>query len=217
MNHIRSFKNAREAFETLYEYIHTAGVYPDNGTLAIYNAGFLIENPMDNLIDTPFRKWSNKYAEREFKWYLSENRSVEELKKYAPIWDRMHGGDNIVNSNYGWQWNRNGQLDKICKQLIEEKATRQAWVSIYDGKEKDDYLHDTPCTIGIGFRVVNYKVDMTVIMRSNDLWYGFCNDQYCFSHLQEMVCNMTGYGMGTYFHYADDMHLYEDQLNKHIL
>ena len=30
---------------------------------------------------------------------------------------------------------------------------------------------------------------MCVTMRSNDLWYGFCNDQYCFSKLQKMISN----------------------------
>ena len=33
---------------------------------------------------------------------------------------------------------------------------------------------------------------MCVVMRSNDLWFGFCNDQYCFSKLQELVADTTG-------------------------
>jgi thymidylate synthase len=55
---------------------------------------------------------------------------------------------------------------------------------------------------------------MTVLMRSNDLWYGFCNDQYCFSRLQQMVSNELNIEIGTYYHFAQNLHLYNDFLNK---
>ena len=74
------------------------------------------------------------------------------------------------------------------------------------------YKYDTPCTYAVQFTVVDNKLDMCVTMRSNDLWFGFCNDQYCFSKLQEMVSERTGYEIGTYYHFAHNLHLYEDQL-----
>jgi thymidylate synthase len=49
-------------------------------------------------------------------------------------------------------------------------------------------------------------------MRSNDLWYGFCNDQYQFSQLQELVASMLGIEMGWYYHHAHNMHLYNDKI-----
>jgi len=54
---------------------------------------------------------------------------------------------------------------------------------------------------------------MTVLMRSNDLVYGFCNDQYCFSKLLELVSSLTGYKVGKYTHFATDMHIYERHFN----
>lgn len=205
------YNNATEAFEDLYEFIMCSGVLTDIGTKAAYNVGFYLRNPTDRVIKTEWRKFSKKYAEREWAWYLSGNRSVEEIKKYAPIWDTMHGGDNIVNSNYGWQWNRNGQLDKCIEQLSKNKNTRQAWLTIFDGKEKNDYAFDTPCTLSIGFDIKPMlgQLDMCVTMRSNDLVYGFCNDQYCFSKLQEYVASQLDIPVGTYFHFAHDMHIYK--------
>ena len=206
------YMNSTAAFEDLYNSIMEHGFNTEIGTKAAYNVGILIVNPKDRIIKTPWRKFSEKYAEREWSWYLSGDRSVEEIKKYAPIWDNMHSGDNIVNSNYGWQWMRNGQLDKCIKQLKENKHTRQAWLSIFDGKEKDDYKFDTPCTLAVGFDIVLNKLQMTVLMRSNDLIYGFCNDTYCFSKLQEMVADELGIDVGRYYHFAHDMHIY----NKHF-
>ena len=55
---------------------------------------------------------------------------------------------------------------------------------------------------------------MCVTMRSNDLWFGFCNDQYCFSELQKLVAEKTGYEVGSYYHFAHNLHLYERDLNK---
>lgn len=203
--------DAQEAFELLFHSILEDGVQTNIGTKALYDVSIYIVNPKDRIIRTPWRKWSSRYAEREWQWYLSQNRSVEEIKKYAPTWDKMHGGDNIVNSNYGWQWNRNDQLKKCIDQLRKNPNTRQAWLTIFDGKEKDQYEFDTPCTICIGFSVhpKTNKLDITVVMRSNDLVYGFCNDQYCFSKLQELVAKELNLQVGSYTHFAHDLHIYE--------
>lgn len=211
----KTYNNATEAFENLYESIIKKGILTNIGTKALYDVIIEIKNPEDRDIKTKWRKWSKKYAEREWNWYQSGNRSVEEIKKYAPIWDKMHNGNNIVNSNYGWQWMRNNQLKKCIDQLNENKNTRQAWISIFDGKEKDEYKYDTPCTLAIGFDIKpnSNKLDMTVIMRSNDLVYGFCNDQYCFSKLQELVANILKLQVGTYTHVAHDLHIYECHYN----
>ena len=126
----------------------------------------------------------------------------------------MADGNGRVNSNYGYQWERGYQLDRVIAMLKENPNTRQACVSIYDGKEMNRYRHDTPCTYAIQFTIIEDKLNMCVTMRSNDLWFGFCNDQYQFSKLQEMVSKRTGYDMGTYYHFAHNLHLYNDQLNK---
>ena len=209
------YKNPTEAFEKTYELIMSEGIITSIGTKAIYDYGFVILNPLDRVIETPWRKFKPQYAEREFQWYLSGDRSVEEIKKYAPIWDKMHSGDNIVNSNYGWQWQRNGQLKKCVEQLRANKSTRQAWLTIFDGKEKDQYAYDTPCTLSVGFSVLpgSNSLDITVLMRSNDLVFGFCNDQYCWSRLQEIVAGELGLDVGTYYHFSHDMHIYERHFN----
>ena len=119
-----------------------------------------------------------------------------------------------MRSNYGWQWKRNNQLTKVISKLALNNDTRQAAISIYDGKEIDTYEYDTPCTYAVQFTIIENKLNMSVLMRSNDLWYGFCNDQYCFSKLQSYVANILNIQVGWYYHYAHNMHLYEDQLKK---
>ena len=210
-----TFKNASEAFDFYYGTIPYQGV-DFAGTKAMFNQGFTIEKPWERMIDNDKREFNMEYAEAEWQWYLSGDRSTAKLGeiygKIPQIWQRMSDGNGNVNSNYGWQWERGWQLDKVVAQLKDNTETRQAAISIYDGKEIGKYKYDTPCTYAVQFTVVKDKLNMCVVMRSNDLWYGFCNDQYCFSMLQNLVCNRTGIDMGTYYHFAHNLHIYNDKL-----
>jgi len=47
----------------------------------------------------------------------------------------MVDSNNEVRSNYGWQWERNYQLDYVVAKLKDNPNTRHAAISIYDGKQ----------------------------------------------------------------------------------
>ena len=210
------FKNANEVFKYYKWVIKDHGVKFDN-TRALFNIGFEIEDPMDNLIENEDRNWKLDYAEAEWQWYLSGDNHIKTLGdiygKVPAIWKRMADDRGYVNSNYGWQWQRQNQLDKVISLLKRDKYTRQAAISIYDAKEFDSYSYDTPCTYAVQFTIVDNRLHMSVVMRSNDLWYGFCNDQYCFSKLQELVAKEINMDIGSYYHFAHNLHIYNDKLN----
>ena len=187
------FKNANEAYEYYHDRILQHGI-PFGDTKALFNVGFYLENPSLRQITNPERKWSFDYAEAEWQWYLSGDRDINKLGeiygKVPAIWKRMANEHDLVNSNYGWQWMREDQLAKVINILRDEKDTRQAAISIYDGKEMYMYENYTTCTYAVQFSIIDGLLCMSVYMRSNDLWYGFCNDQYQFSLLQELVASM---------------------------
>jgi thymidylate synthase len=210
-----TFRNANEAYEYLHDKIIREGI--DFGdTKALFNIGFYITDPMDNKIINRERNWKYDYADAEWKWYLSEDNNINKLGdiygKIPQIWKNMANEFGEVNSNYGWQWGRNDQIDYVVNLLKNNKDTRQAAISIYDCKEHSTYTNDTPCTYAVQFTILHGRLDMCVVMRSNDLWYGFCNDQYCFSKLQEMISIELNIELGTYYHFAHNMHLYNDKI-----
>ena len=213
------FNNANSAFDFYKSQILHYGVDFDD-TKALFNVGFTIEHPMDNHIDCKQRDWKQGYAEAEWQWYLSGDRNIKKLGelygKVPEIWKRMADDNGNVNSNYGWQWQRDNQLDNVIAMLKTNPRTRQAAISIYDAKEINygHYTHDTPCTYAVQFTIQAQHLDMCVVMRSNDLWYGFCNDQYCFSKLQELVATETGLLIGSYYHFAHNLHLYDNIIEK---
>ena len=211
------FNNADAAFDYYKSQILSKGVDFDN-TKALFNVGFTIENPMDNHINCEQRNWKQDYAEAEWQWYLSGDRNIKKLGelygKVPAIWKRMADADGHVNSNYGWQWQRNKQLARVIDILRNNNNTRQAAISIYDAKEMKSYEYDTPCTYAVQFTIIDNKLNMCITMRSNDLWYGFCNDQYCFSMLQQLVARELNILVGTYFHFAHNLHLYNNIIEK---
>ena len=211
------FYNAREAFVYFYNEINSNGVVFGD-TKALFNVGFTLENPSKKNINVlnPNRKFNLEYAEAEWQWYLSGDPSIDKLGEIngsiPPIWERMADSERKVRSNYGWQWERNHQLDKVVAMLKSNPETRQAVISIYDGKEISTYRKDTPCTYAVQFTILDSKLHMAVLMRSNDLWFGFCNDQYCFASLQELVAERLSMELGTYYHFAHNLHLYNNKL-----
>ena len=213
------FNFASEAFHDLYWRIVRDGV-DFAGTKALFNVGFYINKPNQNYIaDSEVKRgWSQEYAEAEWQWYLSGDPNVAKLGelygKVPAIWKRMADHNGNVNSNYGWQWCRENQLAKVIDMLKANPETRQATISIYDGKEINLYDNDTPCTYAVQFTILNNRLNMSVVMRSNDLWYGFCNDQYQFSSLQMLVAYELNMDIGTYYHFAHNLHIYNDKLPK---
>ena len=209
------FKNADEAYNYFLDRIIIWG-QPFGDTKALFNVGFTLKNPLENYIFNKERNWKPDYAEAEWQWYLSGDPSIDKLGdiygKVPPIWERMANSKRCVNSNYGWQMYRNDQLDYVIAKLKHEKDTRHAALSIYDCKEHSFYSKDTPCTYAIQFTIVDNRLNMAVLMRSNDLWYGFCNDQYCFSMIQKLVADRLDIKVGEYYHYAHNLHLYNDKI-----
>ena len=153
----KKFETANEAYEYLHDAIIQHGT--DFGdTKALFNVGFYILNPMDNAITNKERKWNIEYAEAEFQWYLSGDQNITKLGKIygkiPPIWIKMADDMGNVNSNYGYQWGRKRQLNQMILKLKLDKDTRQAAISIYDGKEHHKYSTDTPCTYAVQFTIV---------------------------------------------------------------
>ena len=203
------FKNPTDAFEMLYNDIMSYGE-DYAGTKALFNQSFTIEMPKDRVITTLWRKFNSDYADYEWEWYMKGDRNANEIAERAKIWKLMMvpdtGGE--VNSNYGYFWNYNDQLDRVITDLKKNKETRRAIIVHYDLNELDRYQFDTPCNDVLNFYVKDGFLDLTVFARSIDLVYGFCNDQYTFSKLMEYVAKETGYKIGEMHWFITNLHIY---------
>jgi thymidylate synthase len=107
------------------------------------------------------------------------------------------------------------QYAPIVERLKADPDTRQAVVTIWDPKldllpSKRDY----PCTILHQFRIRNNKLNMSVYMRSNDVWLGAAYDFFQFTRVQLAMASVLKIEPGTYTHHVGSLHIYEQHYNS---
>jgi thymidylate synthase len=202
------YKNATDAFELLFSDINANGE-SFAGTKAKFNVSFTLQDVSNKTVTTPQRKFNEDYAEYEWNWYLKGDRDASEIAERAKIWKQMMvEGTTEVNSNYGYFWNKNYQLSRVIQELKTNKETRRAIVVHYDINELDRYKHDTPCNDVLNFYIKDDKLHLTVFARSIDLVFGFCNDQYTFAKLMEMVAFQLDIPVGEMHWMITNLHIY---------
>lgn len=102
------------------------------------------------------------------------------------------------------------QYAPVVERLKADPDTRQAVVTIWNPEldllaNKRDY----PCTILHQFRIRNNKLNMSVYMRSNDVWLGAAYDFFQFTRVQLAIASILGIEPGTYHHHVGSLHIYE--------
>jgi thymidylate synthase len=208
------YNNAQQAFEQLFEHILDDGRVK-SGTKYIRNVNIELVRPDLNEIKTPWRKWSKKYAELEWDWYLSGNRDPKIVEERAKLWSKMKDDEGKVWSNYGWWWQQNDQLENCIKLLQKDELTRRAIISHYSPFIPiKDYEKDTPCNVVLNFYVEHGDLSVTIFARSIDLVFGFCNDQYCFSRLLMQMAGRLKLYVGSMHYMITDLHIYEKDFNR---
>lgn len=108
-----------------------------------------------------------------------------------------------------------GQYEVMIDRLRQDPDTRQAVVTIWDPEfdtlaQKKDY----PCTVLHQFRIRDNRLNMSVYMRSNDVWLGAAYDFFQFTRVQLAMCSVLGIEPGTYSHHVGSLHLYESNLSQ---
>ena len=191
---------------------------------------FAITNPCDRLLNLRCRSKIYPYIFGELLWYLSGSDSTEFISKYASFWRSLSDDDVHANSAYGKyifkpmpikghgvkydsydETLRQESQWEFCKKLLKkEPNTRQAIIHI---KPVQMYASlDTVCTLYLQFMLRDNKLDLHVGMRSNDVLFGTTYDVFMFTFLQELMASELGVQVGTYYHHANNIHIYHRDL-----
>jgi thymidylate synthase len=103
-----------------------------------------------------------------------------------------------------------GQYDVIIERLKQDPDSRQAVVTIWNPQfDLQPGKRDYPCTVLHQFRIRNNKLNMSVYMRSNDVWLGAAYDFFQFTRVQLAMASVLGVEPGTYAHHVGSLHIYE--------
>jgi thymidylate synthase len=115
----------------------------------------------------------------------------------------------IFHGAYGLR--TQGQYDAVIDKLKNDSDSRQAVVTIWNPEyDNQPSKRDYPCTVLHQFRIRNNKLNMSVYMRSNDVWLGAAYDFFQFTRVQLAMCSVLGIEPGTYAHHVGSLHIYEN-------
>jgi thymidylate synthase len=103
-----------------------------------------------------------------------------------------------------------GQYDAVINKLKNDSDSRQAVVTIWNPEhDNQPSKRDYPCTVLHQFRIRNNKLNMSVYMRSNDVWLGAAYDFFQFTQVQIAMASVLGIEPGKYAHHVGSLHIYE--------
>lgn len=214
----RVYGSANEAFEGLFIGLNKEVLTVSPRGLKVretLGCDIYITNPIDNIVYNSYRLTSPYYLAQEHYWYLSGNRNVDSIAKYAGFWKRIADDNGMLNSNYGaYIFNKEympvhemSQWEYLIYTLNIDPDSRQAILQIPITQTKGS--KDVCCTSSLQFFIRDGKLNMITYMRSNDIIKGFCNDITFFCDLQLMLAVELGVELGWYRHVVGSLHVYE--------
>jgi len=198
---------------------------------------FKVLSPSDEAIitnDTVRNKIIQDYTQKETILYDSCTNRVEDFMKASKFWGKLANPDGTVNSAYGhliWKKksagypvfelndsNKGEQLMRTpwewAKQsLMRDKDTRQAILRFNLPEHAWFGNKDFTCTMHGNFLIRDDKLNLSIVMRSNDLVKGVTYDLPWFMSLmdkmvEELKPTYPNLEKGTYTHTAHSMHIY---------
>lgn len=198
---------------------------------------FRILNPQNEYIRTLDPERNSviaEYTKKEVDLYNSCTNDVKEFAKASKFWEKLANPDGTVNSAYGhliwfkkshgnprfensnglpqdemrtpWEW--------ALESLKKDKDTRQAFLRFSLPEHQYIGNKDQTCTMHANFLIRDDKLNLSVVMRSNDLWLGLTYDLPWFISLidkmiEELKATYPNLTKGTYTHTVHSLHLYE--------
>lgn len=205
---------------TLVDYVVKTGVRVSSErgmTYEVENAVLFNSSPRDRVAIEKWRKMNIGFAIVDALSHIVGDNSLAPLVQFVPGFSAYSSDGKTIDGAYGTRIGGSGQLGRIIYMLKDNPTTRRAVLSIYDGKT--DLFGggglNTPCTLNMHFLVRDNKLNMKVMMRSNDIILGLTNDFFTFTFLHEFVATQAGIPLGIYSHYASSLHVYESDLYKY--
>jgi len=115
------------------------------------------------------------------------------------------------------------RIDQVEKaiNILKKDPTRRTvvlhtWIPYRDlmkfGPKRENT--SSPCLVLAYPQLVDDKLHMFVIMKTNDLYNAWPENAYAFTNLQKYMADQIGVGIGTYTHFSVSMQVYKDMYEE---
>jgi len=170
--------------------------------------------PDERIVFSPLRDANPIFHLLESIWMLAGREDVAFLKLFNSAIGQFSDDGDVFNAAYGKRWRSHfkfDQLSAVIEVLRTNPASRQAVIQMWDASDFDKPTKDKACNMSIVFDCRGGKLNMTVMNRSNDLWWGaYGANAVHMSFLQEFVAHAVSLPLGVYRQFSNNLHLYLD-------
>lgn len=150
-------------------------------------------------------------------WFISGSRRPEEfLKNHTNIWDDFTNINGIVTAAYGYRYRHyfgRDQLSKLIELFEKDPSSRHgvvsAWDPASDGLEAKPIRKNVPCPFVYVVNIIDGRLNMHNVVRSNDMILGCPHDAAGFALLQRFLAARLGVKAGKYTHSISHAHIYD--------
>jgi len=199
---------------TLHSILTTGSMVSPRGKHTLEIPQHTVRVPMRRpVLTVTERKLSYQFMAAEAYWILSGDETVEGIATWNQRIHAFSDDGKIFFGAYGPKIS--DQLDYVVTKLAEDQFSRQAGLTIW--REKPKRTKDVPCTVAIFAFIRGDKLNLSVYMRSSDVWLGLPYDVFNFSMLAHLICCRLHaqkgilVSPGTLYLTAASSHLYEEQ------
>jgi hypothetical protein len=178
-------------------------------------------------------------------WMLAGRNDVESIGYYAKQLLEYTDDGVTLNGAYGHRWRTYfgyDQLLEVVNEIRRNQGSRRCVISMWNGMDiwglqdngmpdEPKLVHevtadlvnqeskDLPCNLQVIVDPTQGKLDITVTNRSNDMiWGAYGANAVHFAFLQELLANLVGLPVGTYYQMSNNLHVYtEFEITKRFL
>lgn len=172
------------------------------------------EKPLEKVNFSQVRDANPFFHLMESMVMLAGINNVDLLSVFAKNMKNFSDNGYTYNAFYGERLRRKwgDQLNAVIEELKKDPNTRQAVCQLWDPADLQRTTKDKACNMQIIFSIVDHKVRMTTINRSNDAIWGFVNGANIvhFAYFLEYVCCSLGLSAEKWFHFSNNFHVYTD-------
>ena len=201
------------------------------------------EKPTDRVLLSAVRDANPFFHVAEAMWMLAGRDDSAFLDTFVRDFGARFADEGVIHGAYGHRWRKTfhfDQLDAVVAKLRFNDQDRQCVIQMWDCVPKFDEgssdllggWKDRPCNTHIYLRVRgdrgqtdhgngnvqdydNRVLDMTVCCRSNDIILGaYGANAVHFSFLHEYLAARIGVGVGTYYQFSNNYHMYEHEMDR---
>ncbi len=206
--------SGREGYRDILQHVIKTGTRRAPRGMRTVDAGVTtlrLLSPYDALPVDVGRGVSERIAAVEAVQLLGGFADAKLMAFASPNFSRYAEPDGEFYGAYGRRID--GQLLWAVDKMMMDRETRQAVITLWDPSlDNVPGKRDYPCTVALQLAVVHDRLELHVLMRSNDAWLGIPYDMFQFTQLQLAVARAMRLEPGPYSHTAWSLHIYEQNI-----